>query len=229
MAIIEANMGKDSVQQISDLTLRQKLARIRVEFSKSNIKKSGENKYAGFKYFELCDIVPRALELFEKYDVTLDFNMSDESVTGTLYDNLKDVSPIVFSFPKKGIDDPKAMRMNAVQAMGSEITYYRRYLYNVVLDIVENDSIDCQDNTQKNSKKAQKTSPNTVKTELINNNTLASKERVNVLIKAIKELLDKKPEYTEKMKAIAEKTNRYTSMTEDECEELLLQVKANSY
>ena len=167
MAIIEANMGKDSVQQISDLTLRQKLARIRVEFSKSNIKKSGENKYAGFKYFELCDIVPRALELFEKYDVTLDFNMSDESVTGTLYDNLKDVSPIVFSFPKKGIDDPKAMRMNAVQAMGSEITYYRRYLYNVVLDIVENDSIDCQDNTQKNSKKAQKTSPNTVKTELI--------------------------------------------------------------
>ena len=50
-----------------------------------------------------------------------------------------------------------------------------------------------------------------------------------MLIKAIKELLDKKPEYTEKMKAIAEKTNRYTSMTEDECEELLLQVKANSY
>ena len=32
--------------------------------------------------------------------------------------------------------------MNEMQALGSEITYARRYLYQLVLDIVENDSIE---------------------------------------------------------------------------------------
>lgn len=200
--------------ELSELTLRQKLARIRLEFTNSNIKKSGENKYAGFKYFELCDIVPKALELFAKYDVTFDFNMSNDYVNGALYDNVKDYDPIVFTFPKKGIDDPKAMRMNTVQAMGSEITYYRRYMYNVVLDIVENDSIDCLDNTQKiNAQNKAKTIQNKDKTNITNNEQTITKEQSDTIKIAVKTLLEKEPNYKTKFDVLEAETLGYTEMS----------------
>jgi len=211
--------------ELSELTLRQKLARIRLEFTNSNIKKSGENKYAGFKYFELCDIVPKALELFAKYDVTFDFNMSNDFVNGALYDNVKDYDPIVFTFPKKGIDDPKAMRMNTVQAMGSEITYYRRYMYNVVLDIVENDSIDCLDNTQKSkAQNKSKTIQNTAKANTTNNVPKLTQEQTNTIKNAVKTLLDKDPRYKVKMDSIEATSYGFTEMTEKSYNDTLARI-----
>lgn len=204
-------------ENITTLNLRQKLARIRVEFSKSNIKKSGENKYVGFKYFELCDIVPTALELFAKYDVTLDFNMTDTHVEGTLYDNSNsDTAPITFVFPKKEFVPLKGM--NVIQALGSEITYYRRYLYNIALDIVENDIIDSLDNTNK-----AKTNSNN--TKVASNPNAPSKEQVSELKQSIKALLDAKPEYEEEMKEISERTNRFTNMTSNQCLDLIIRVQ----
>lgn len=211
--------------ELSELTLRQKLARIRLEFTNSNIKKSGENKYAGFKYFELCDIVPKALELFAKYDVTFDFSMSDDFVNGALYDNVKNYDPIVFKFPKKGIDDPKAMRMNAVQAMGSEITYYRRYMYNIVLDIVENDSIDCLDNTQKNNAQNKaKTSPNKAKANTTNNVPKLTQEQTNTIKNAVKTLLEKDPRYKVKMDSLEATSYGFTEMTEKSYNDTLTRI-----
>ena len=200
-------------ENIDALNLRQKLARIRAEFSKSNIKKSGENKYVGFKYFELCDIVPTALELFAKYDVTLDFNMTETHVEGTLYDNSNlDTPPITFAFPKKEFAPMKGM--NAIQALGSEITYYRRYLYNIALDIVENDIIDSLDNTNK-----AKTNQNNAK--------MANKKQdpISELKQSIKALLAAKPEYEEEMKEISERTNRFTNMTNNQRADLMIRVQ----
>ena len=212
-------------ENITTLNLRQKLARIRAEFSKSNIKKSGANKYVGFKYFELCDIVPTALELFAKYDVTLDFNMTETHVEGTMYDNSNlDTPPITFAFPKKEFAPLKGM--NAIQALGSEITYYRRYLYNIALDIVENDIIDSLDNTDKN--KAKTNSNNTKvasNTKVANNPNAPSKDQISELKQSIKVLLDAKPEYEEEMKKIAEQTNRFTNMTSNQCLDLILRVQ----
>jgi hypothetical protein len=225
-------METKQTNDLNTLTLRQKLARIRVEFSKSNIKKSGENKYAGFKYFELCDIVPKALELFEKYDVTLDFSMNETDVNGVLYDNVKDYNPIVFRFPRKGIDDPKAMRMNTVQAMGSEITYYRRYIYNIVLDIVENDSFDCLDNTQKQKQNTNKPKQNAPKpsqntAQPVANDTKAqvTPEQSKVLITSVSQLIKKMPEYKDEMEKVSNETNRFTKMTQEYYKELLTGVQ----
>lgn len=179
----------------------------------------------GFKYFELCDIVPTALELFAKYDVTLDFNMTDTHVEGTLYDNSNsDTAPITFVFPKKEFVPLKGM--NVIQALGSEITYYRRYLYNIALDIVENDIIDSLDNTDKN--KAKTNSNNTKvdsNTNVANNPDAPSKDQISELKQSIKVLLDAKPEYEEEMKKIAERTNRFTNMTSNQCLDLIIRVQ----
>ena len=45
----------------------EKLQNCRVELQKMNLKKTGENKFAGFKYYELADILPSINELFLKY------------------------------------------------------------------------------------------------------------------------------------------------------------------
>ena len=104
--------------------------------------------------------------------------------------------------------------MNAIQALGSEITYYRRYLYNIALDIVENDIIDSLDNTNK-----AKTNQNNAK--------MANKKQdpISELKQSIKALLAAKPEYEEEMKEISERTNRFTNMTNNQRADLMIRVQ----
>ena len=40
------------------LNLFQKLQKARVELQEMNLKKSGQNKFAGFSYYELSDFLP---------------------------------------------------------------------------------------------------------------------------------------------------------------------------
>ena len=46
-----------------------KLSKIRFELQNKKLKKSGHNKFAGFKYYELGDILPTINELSDKYGV----------------------------------------------------------------------------------------------------------------------------------------------------------------
>ena len=240
-------METKQTNDLNTLTLRQKLARIRLEFAESNIKKSGFNSFSKFAYFELSDIVPTALRLFAKYDVTLDFSMTENKVIGNFCDNVKEVDPIIFSFTKKAeIKELGGMKIHDIQVVGNEITYYRRYLYNIVLDIVENDSIDCQDNTQKqkqNTNKpkqnapkpsqntaqpvanAPKPSQNTAQPVVSDTNTQVTPEQSKELIKAVSQLIKKMPEYTDKMEVVSNETNRFTKMTQEYYKEILTGVQ----
>ena len=58
-------------------SLYQKLTEIKNEISKLNLKKTGINKYSGFTYYELADILPAIISLCAKYGV----------YTYTTYDN----------------------------------------------------------------------------------------------------------------------------------------------
>ena len=203
-------------EDVSNLTLRQKLARIRAEFAKNSIKKSGVNDFADFRYFELCDIVPVAVDLFLKYEVTLDFQLTDDYIVGTLHNNC-DEEEIAFSFPRRHVDSlPK---MNPMQVVGSEITYYRRYLYCIVLDIAENDSVDC--NAPEN---APKPSRNMAKAELTNTDAPATPLQVEGLKKALKALREKDSKYEDKLKIIAQKTQKFTKISKQECEDLIIEI-----
>ena len=44
-------------------TLNERIISIRVKLQNSKLKKSGNNKFAGFDYFELADFLPRLNEL----------------------------------------------------------------------------------------------------------------------------------------------------------------------
>ena len=49
---------------MKEKNIYEKLQECRVELQKMNLKKTGENKFAGFKYYELADFLPTVNELF---------------------------------------------------------------------------------------------------------------------------------------------------------------------
>ena len=128
-------------------TLYQKLAEIKLELSMAQIKKSGVNKYSGFTYYELADILPAIIRLCSKYGV----------YTYTSYDNdMAKLTAVNTNNPTEQFSITSPMRTfelkgsNAIQVLGGIETYSRRYLYLAMFDIVESDSFDANAGSDKN-------------------------------------------------------------------------------
>lgn len=114
------------------------LQRARVELQKMNLKKSGNNTYAGYKYFELADILPAINELQVKHQLFSFVEFTSDLATLTIV-STEDGSTVKFTSPMstanlKGCHD--------VQNLGAVQTYIRRYLYTNAYEIVENDALD---------------------------------------------------------------------------------------
>lgn len=212
-------------EDYSNLNVYQKLLRVRTEFLTGGTSKSGVNLHAEFQYFELKDIVPLATKLFAKYELLLQISFSKEreEAYAVVIDANTPSNEIVFSIPLQFIAEPGKFRMNEVQGVGAVVTYYRRYLYQLVLDIVENDSIDNQkpvDTTKSAPTTASKTkkAPATpaqrenLKQELTTESP-ASEEQIAELKEALKRLLTLDPDQEEFVQSVALKTNSFTEIT----------------
>ncbi|MCE0600539.1 ERF family protein, partial [Clostridioides difficile] len=116
-----------------------KLMDVRVKFSKLNLKKSGENKFANFKYFELADFLPQATGLLEEAKLCPIVTFTNEYATLTLINGENPSEQIVFTSPMR---DLQLKGSNELQALGGIETYQTRYLYIQLLNITENDSFD---------------------------------------------------------------------------------------
>jgi hypothetical protein len=131
----------------------KKLAKARVLIRGMMGTKSGFNKYANYRYFELEDIIPPMLKVFDEIglvgiegheDATIHpdtgIQLKPEFYTLKIYntDNLND-KPIIFT---KKYADAATKGQLPIQAVGSESTYMRRYLWLDALEIVENDATD---------------------------------------------------------------------------------------
>ncbi|MCC0690825.1 ERF family protein [Clostridioides sp. ZZV14-6387] len=116
-----------------------KLMNVRVKLSKLNLKKSGENKYSNFKYFELADFLPQATELLEEVKLCPIITFTNDYATLTLINGENPTEQIVFTSPMR---DLQLKGSNELQALGGIETYQTRYLYIQLLNITENDSFD---------------------------------------------------------------------------------------
>lgn len=120
-------------------TVYQKLAEARTEFLRTATKKSGYNKFANFSYFELADILPVATPLFSRLGLLTHMSVTETEATMTVYNTDNPIEQIVFSSP---VRFPDLKGQNEIQVLGSCHTYLRRYLWMLVLDLVECDGID---------------------------------------------------------------------------------------
>lgn len=121
------------------MNIYEKLQSCRVDLQNMNLKKSGENKFANYDYFELCDFLPYINELFKDYKLFSQISFTPELATLIVVDSEKPEDRITFTSPMaaatlKGCHD--------IQNLGAVESYQRRYLYLAALEIVESDALD---------------------------------------------------------------------------------------
>ena len=143
-------MASTTKTEATNLNVYQRLAQARARFLDTPVKKSGVNRFAEFKYFELEDIVPPTTAIFNDLGLLFFVSFEEGSAVGTLVNTDNPEETIVFKSPlvdltvidSKTGEAKTPAGMNSVQALGGSETYQRRYLYMAVLDIVEADSFD---------------------------------------------------------------------------------------
>ena len=139
--------GTAKKTETTSLNVYQKLLAARAKFLEADVQKTGKNMHLSFKYFELDDIVPTATRIFSEVGLIPIVNFTADVATMTIVntDNpweetikfeapFNQIAPIVSNAGKQAT--------NEMQALGSSITYMRRYLYMIALDICESDSFD---------------------------------------------------------------------------------------
>lgn len=206
------------------MNVYQKLAKARMMFLKSGAEKSGKNMNLAFKYFELDDIVPIATKIFEEVGLLSIVNFTSDIATISIA-NTDDGDSIAFTAPFNQIapivSNAGKQVTNEMQALGSSITYMRRYLYMMALDICEPDDI--EPNIDADTNKAP-----TVKkpeTSLTDGNTKASDLQIRVLKDGLKMLKDIDPTKEEWIAQIAVETQGFKVISKVDCEKLVEQVE----
>jgi len=115
-----------------------KLQKARVLLQELPLKKSGFNSYAGFKYWELSDFLPSVNTIFDNLGLCSVFSIHEEVATIRIIDT-EFGGTIFFRSP---IADAATGKAPPIQALGSQHSYLRRYLYLNVLELTENDVVD---------------------------------------------------------------------------------------
>ena len=116
----------------------KKLIEARNLLQATELSKSGFNKFAGYKYFELGDFLPSVQAIFKDVGLVDVISFSADVATMTIFD-VEDGSSIVFTSP---MGSAQLKGCHEVQNIGAVETYQRRYLYTTAMAIVESDALD---------------------------------------------------------------------------------------
>jgi hypothetical protein len=116
----------------------KKLVAVRSELQAMSLTKSGHNKFAGYKYFELGDFLPSIQMLFNKHGLCDVISFDQNIAVMNIYD-VDDGSFVTFTSP---MGSANLKGCHEVQNIGAVETYQRRYLYVTALAIVEHDALD---------------------------------------------------------------------------------------
>ena len=135
---------------MSVLNIYEKLQKVRVELQGKNLKKSGENKFAKYKYYELGDFLPTINKLFLENKLFSQVTFTSEEAMLRVVDIEKPESYVVFTSPMSEAD---LKGCHAIQNLGAVQTYQRRYLYMTALEIVEHDALDATTGQEKSEPK----------------------------------------------------------------------------
>ena len=122
----------------------KKLVEVRNELQTMPLSKSGHNKFAGYKYFELGDFLPSIQILFKKHGLCDVISFTQDLATMVVYD-VEDGSSVTFTSP---MGSAQLKGCHEVQNIGAVETYQRRYLYVTALSIVEHDALDAVTGSQ---------------------------------------------------------------------------------
>ena len=231
-------MATTAKKETATLNVYQRLLKAREMFLQADVQKTGKNMHLSFKYFELDDIVPTATRIFSEVGLIPIVNFTSDVATMKIVniDNPdEEYIPFVAPFNQIApiISNAGKQATNEMQALGSSITYMRRYLYMIALDICESDSIDSElGKPTPAPAPAPKAPPATpeqrqeVKQELTAPQDNATPLQIKGLKAVLKKLKDADPTKEEMIAQIAVQTEGFTSISKSDCETLIQKITA---
>ena len=113
-----------------------KLMQARLKLQSTALNKSGHNKFAGYKYFELGDFLPTIQNIFNELGLCGVVSYTQDLATLTITDG---TDSIVITSP---MGSAALKGCHEVQNIGAVETYQRRYLWVTAMEIVEHDVLD---------------------------------------------------------------------------------------
>ena len=130
-------------------SIYEKLANMQNELLSIPISKSGKNKFGGFDYYELEDLIPPVIKLCVKYGCTLIFSFPCGKGVLKLvnWENKEDYICIEVPFAEL----EKLPKMNYAQSSGTYQTYMKRYLLLHMFQFCEGEIIDATNHEETNS------------------------------------------------------------------------------
>ena len=221
---IKKEITTNETPNVSNLNIWQKLFLVRDEFAKAEVKRTGKNMQLSSMFYELADIVPVARPIFNKYRLIPHVTFGDGKAKMLIVDVDSPTERLGFELDVQTYDGNKAV--TPPQAYGAVVTYYRRYLYMVALDIVEADYLD-NNLTPPEVSDTKTTAPTTKETTPVMEKPLASGEaqadklQIEQLKKIFSSLIKVDPSKEELIANIAVETNGFTVISKANCEALI--------
>ncbi len=198
-----------------------KLLKARAAFAKESIQKTGKNMYMAFKYFELSGLIPIV-------------NFTNDTATMLIIDCDNPADFISFSAPFNQIspiisNSKGTNATNEMQALGASITYMRRYLYIIALDICENDEIDANigsptihtEPPKQNKVPITPEDRKNVKIALTDTEANATDLQIEALKTVLKKLRESDPSQEDFIQQLALNTKGFTVLSKTECEDYI--------
>ena len=129
---------------MAEKNIYQKLMQARIDFAKKKIEPSGYNAHLNFDYLELKDIVPVANKVFQENGIMLITTFDENFAMGAVVDmDNPEGQSVIFRISYKQMENDSRLKGNSpIQICGQNVTYLRRYIYQLALDIVVRDEVD---------------------------------------------------------------------------------------
>ena len=222
-----------TTKEVKDANVYQRLLTARAKFLEADVQKTGKNMHLSFKYFELDDIVPSAIRIFNEVGLIPIVNFTADTATMNIVntDNPEDTVSFVAPFNQIApiVSNAGKQATNEMQALGSSITYMRRYLYMMALDICESDSIDAnigkgEDNAPAAEVPKAPATPQqrqAVKEDLTAKDGNATALQIKGLKAVLKKLKEADPSKEEMIANIAVQTQGFTVISKSDCEAMI--------
>lgn len=123
------------------MNIYEKINAARLQIAEKGLSKTGNNTFAGFKYFELSEILPVVNKVNNELKLFSAFSFLRDTATLEIVNAEKPEEKVMFSFAYSP-DGAKLKACHQIQNEGAVQTYIKRYLYQNAYEIAEADQLD---------------------------------------------------------------------------------------
>ena len=113
----------------SNMSIWKKIQIVKQKILEANLKKTGENKFSGFKYYELADFTPTIINLCNEVGLFTKFTFDNEMATLEIINSDKSDQKEIYTSPMREL---QLKGCNDIQALGGVDLFKKIFIHECV-------------------------------------------------------------------------------------------------